>query len=49
MIFNRLIAEKRNFPREPRATFRQVRHAIFDLAACPVFRGSWRWPSDWTS
>ncbi len=36
MIFNRVIAERRNFPREPRATFSQVRHAMVDGVAALV-------------
>ncbi len=36
MLFNRIIAEKRNFPREPRATFAQVRHAMVDGVAALV-------------
>jgi tripartite ATP-independent transporter DctM subunit len=36
MIFNRLIAEKRGFPREPRATLAQVRHAMVDGIAALV-------------
>jgi tripartite ATP-independent transporter DctM subunit len=36
MIFNRVIAERRNFPREPRATLSQVRHAMVDGIAALV-------------
>jgi tripartite ATP-independent transporter DctM subunit len=36
MTFNRLIAERRGFPREPRATFAQVRHAMVDGVAALV-------------
>lgn len=36
MLFNRLIAERRGFPREPRATLRQIRHAAIDGIAALV-------------
>jgi tripartite ATP-independent transporter DctM subunit len=36
MIFNRLIAKRRGFPREPRATFAQIRHAMIDGIAALV-------------
>lgn len=36
MIFNRLIAEKRGFPREPRATLSQVGHSMIDGVAALV-------------
>jgi tripartite ATP-independent transporter DctM subunit len=36
MIFNRVIAEKRGFPREPRATLAQIRHAMIDGIAALV-------------
>jgi len=36
MIFNRVIAQKRGFPREPRASFAQVRHATIDGIAALV-------------
>ncbi len=36
MVFNRVIAERRNFPREPRATFKQIRHTAIDGVAALV-------------
>jgi len=36
MLFNRVIAAKRGFPREERATFAQVRHAMIDGIAALV-------------